>query len=73
MSIKQESNIKNWIKIEYYENWKRFKTDGHDVPTTKVNKIALSSNDNKRMQTLDCRKTLSYETSIKKWKINYKK
>ena len=28
-----------------------------------VNKIALSSNNDTRMQTLDCRKTLAYGTS----------
>ena len=31
----------------------RFKSDHHDVYTEEVNKIALNSNDNKRLQTLD--------------------
>ena len=31
----------------------RFKSDYHKVYTEKVNKIALSSNDDKRLQTLD--------------------
>ena len=31
----------------------RFKTERHDVYTEEVKKIALSSNDNKRLQTFD--------------------
>ena len=31
----------------------RFKSDHHDVSTEEVNKIVLSSNDNKRLQTFD--------------------
>ena len=31
----------------------RFKSDYHDVYTEEVNKIALSSNDDKRLQTFD--------------------
>ena len=31
----------------------RFKSERHDVYTEKVNKIALSSNDDKRLQTFD--------------------
>ena len=31
----------------------RFKSDLHNVYTEKVNKIALSSNDNKKLQTFD--------------------
>ena len=32
---------------------RRFKSDHHKVYTEDVNKIALSSNDNKRLQTFD--------------------
>ena len=31
----------------------RFKSDHHNVYTEEVNKIALNSNDNKRLQTFD--------------------
>ena len=31
----------------------RFKSDYHDVYTEEVDKIALSSNDDKRLQTID--------------------
>ena len=41
----------------------RFKSDHHIVYTDKVNKIALSSNDDKRLQTSDRIKTYSYETN----------
>ena len=41
----------------------RFKSDHHIVYTDKVNKIALSSNDDKRLQTYDRIKTYPYETN----------
>ena len=41
----------------------RFKSDHHNVYTEEVNKIALNSNDNKRMQTLDRIKTYPYGTN----------
>ena len=37
----------------------RFKSDHHDVYTEEVNKIAVNSNDDKRLQTFD-----SYNISI---------
>ena len=36
-----------------YRSQKRFKSYYHDVYTEEVNKIALSSNDDKRLQTFD--------------------
>ena len=36
-----------------YRSQQRFKSYNHDVYTEEVNKIALSSNDDKRLQTLD--------------------
>ena len=41
----------------------RFKSDHHIVYTDKYNKIALSSNDDKRLQTYDRIKTYPYETN----------
>ena len=41
----------------------RFKSNHHDMYTDKVNKIALSSNDNKRLQTFDRVTTYPYGTN----------
>ena len=41
----------------------RFKSERHNIYTEEVNKIALSSNDDKRLQTFDKIKTYPYETS----------
>ena len=41
----------------------RFRSDHHRVYTEEVNKIALSSNDDKRIQTLDKVKTFPYRTN----------
>ena len=43
----------------------RFKSDSHNFSALIVKKDALSSNDEIRMQTLDCRKALAYGTSRK--------
>ena len=40
-----------------------FKSDYHDVYTEEVNKIALSSNDDKRLQTFDRVTTYPYGTN----------
>ena len=41
----------------------RFKSYNHDVYTEEVNKIALSSNDDKRLQTFDRITTYPYRTN----------
>ena len=41
----------------------RLKSDHHKVYTEEVNKIALSSNDDKRLQTCDGIETYSYGTN----------
>ena len=41
----------------------RFKSDHHKVYTEEVNKIALSSNDDKRLQTFDKIATYPYGTN----------
>ena len=42
----------------------RFNSDHHDVYTEKVNKIALNSNDDKRIQTFDGITTYPYGTNV---------
>ena len=46
-----------------YRSQERLKSYYHDVYTEKVNKIALSSNDDKRLQTSDRITTYPYGTS----------
>ena len=41
----------------------RFKSERHDVYTEKINKIALSSNDDKRLQNFDKITSYPYGTS----------
>ena len=41
----------------------KFKSDHHDVYTEEVNKITLSSNDDKRLQTFDRVTTYPYGTN----------
>ena len=42
----------------------RFKSDCHDICTEKINKIALSSNDDKRIQTFDKISAYLHGTSV---------
>ena len=44
----------------------RFKSKRHDVYTEEINKIALSSNDDKRLQTFDRITSYPYGTSAGK-------
>ena len=46
-----------------YRSQQRFKNYNHDVYTEEVNKIALSSNDDKRLQTFDRITTYPYGTN----------
>ena len=46
-----------------YRSQERFKSYNYDVYKEEVNKIALSSNDDKRIQTSDRITTYPYETS----------
>ena len=46
-----------------YKSQHRFKSCNHDVYTKEVNKIALSCNDDKRLQTHDKITTYSYGTN----------
>ena len=67
--------IKNELMLQDYKNslfndevirksQLRFKSDCHDVYTEKINKIALSSNDDKRIQTFDKITTYPYGTNV---------
>ena len=51
-SPKEDHNefIKNKLKLQTLQ---RFKSEMHNVFTEEINKIALSSNDDKRMQSID--------------------
>ena len=46
-----------------YRSQERFKSYSHDVYTEEVNKIALSPNDDKRLETFDKITTYPYETN----------
>ena len=46
-----------------YRSQERFKSYSHDVYTEKVDKFALSSNDDKRLQTFDKITTYPYGTN----------
>ena len=58
-------NFKNCLfnNETVYRSQEKFKSYNHDVYTEEVNKIALSSNDNKRLQTFDGITTYPYETN----------
>ena len=66
--------IKREIMFEHYKDClfnsktiiksqQRFRSDHHNVHTEEVNKIALSSNDDKRLQTYDRFTTYPYGTN----------
>ena len=66
--IKQKlmfQNFKNCLfnNKTIYRSQERFKSYNNDVYTEKVNKIALSSNDDKRLQTFDRITTYPYGTN----------
>ena len=66
--IKQKlmfQNFKNCLfnNKTVYRSQERFKSYNHDVYTEEVNKIALSNNDNKRIQTFDGIETYQYGTN----------
>ena len=66
--IKQKlmfQNFKNCLfnNKTVYRSQERFKSYYHDVYTEEVNKIALSSNDDKRLQTFDRITTYLYGTN----------
>ena len=66
--IKRELMFKNYRDSLFnneiiLKSQQRFKSDHHKVYTEEVNKIALSSNDDKRLQTFDKITTYPYGTN----------
>ena len=64
-TIKRKLIFDNYIESLFnsktiIKSQQRFKSDHHDVHTEEVNKIALSSNDDKRLQTFDGITTYPY-------------
>ena len=57
-NIKNSKNSKLLLKTQ-----QRFKSERHNAFTEKINKIALNSNDDKRIQSLDSIETYEYGTS----------
>ena len=58
-------NYKDWLlnnKI-ILQSQQRFKSDHHNVHTEQINKIALSSDDDKRLQIFDKITTYPYGTN----------
>ena len=66
--IKRRLMYKNYIDCLFNDktilkSQQRFKSDHHDVHTEEINKIALTSNDDKRFQTFDKITTYPYGTN----------
>ena len=85
MHRKREITFKNYVDALFNDkvivrSQQRFRSDYHKVYTEEVNKIELSSNDDKRIQTFDKVTTFPYgtnvfkvcesEMSLKKWITN---
>ena len=56
--------FKNGIKLKSEQ---RFKKETHCIYTEEINKIALSNNDDKRLQTFDKITTYPYEQMLLKY------
>ena len=66
--IKRKLMVKNYKDCLFNDeiilkSQQRFKSDHHDVYIKQINKIALSSDDDKRLQTFDKITTHSYGTN----------
>ena len=60
-----QNENKEFIKSNklIFQTQHRFKSERHNVFTEEINKIALGSNDAKRMQSIDSIETYAYGTS----------
>ena len=66
--MKRELMFKNYKDFLFHDkiilkSQKRFKSDCHNVYTKQMNKVALSSNDDKRLQTFEKITTYPYGTN----------
>ena len=67
--VKREITFNNYADALFtnkviIKSQQRFRSDQHKVYTEEVNKIALSKNDDKRIQTFDKVKTFPYGTNV---------
>ena len=67
--VKREILFNNYLDSLFknkvlYKSQQRFRSDHHKVYTEEVNKIALSSNDDKRIQTFDRVTTYPYGSNV---------
>ena len=67
--VKREILFKNYVDALFNDDviirsQQRFRSDHHKFYTEEVNKIALSSNDDKRIQTFDKVTTFPYGTNV---------
>ena len=67
--LKRELTFKNYVDALFNDevivrSQQRFRSDHHKVCTEEVNKIARSSNDDKRIQAFDKVTTFSYGTNV---------
>ena len=70
--IKRRLMFKNYKDCQFInevilKSQQRFKSDCHNAYTEKINKISLSSNDDKRLQTFD--KTATYPQGTNVFKV----
>ena len=68
-AVKREILFNNYLDLLFknkllYRSQQRFRSDHHKVYTEEFNKIALSSNDDKRIQTFDRVTTYPYGTNV---------
>ena len=54
----------SWNNKIILKSQQRFKSEHHNVYTEQINKIALSSNDDKRLPTFDKITTYTYGTNV---------
>ena len=67
--MKRELMFKNYKDFLFHDkiilkSQQRFKSDCHNVYTKQMNKVALSSNDDKRLQTFEKITTYPYGTNM---------